>query len=443
MAQRIVLSALIVPPGTAMAAWRHPDVDPSTVTSIRSYVELAQTAERGFFDLFFLADTPAVRFEQMDRWALSPLYHNSLEPLTALAAVAMATEHIGLGGTVSTSFFEPFNIARQFASLDWISGGRAAWNVVTSANDYAAKNFGQAKLAQHDERYLMAKESFDVVSAYWDSWEDDAFVFDKAGARNFDPEKFHRVQFDGEFVTVDGGLNIARPPQGHPVIIQAGASEAGREFAAETAEVVFGTGSSFEAAKDFYDDLKSRMAKFGRSPDQLKVLSGVQVIVGRTEEEAQAKLRTLAEAVPIEAKVTAVANDLETDLSGLPLDEPIPAERIPATSNHHQVYFEEILRLHRQGLTLREVALRFTRATTVIVGDATQVADHLEDWVERGAADGFMFNIQWLPGGLDDLVELLVPELQKRDLVRTEWEGTTLRETLGLERPAHPHARGV
>ncbi|MCR2764262.1 LLM class flavin-dependent oxidoreductase [Microbacterium sp. zg.B48] len=442
MSQHIVLSALIVPPGTATSSWMHPDVDPSAPDSIETYVSLARTAERGFFDLFFLADRPGAQHRHLEQWTQTPAYQNSLEPITALSAIAMATEHIGLGATVSTSFYEPFNIARQFASLDWISHGRAAWNVVTTANDDVAQNFGLDKMAPHDERYVLAKEVFDIVTAYWDTWEDDAFVYDKAAARNFDPAKFHLVDHRGKYFTVKGGLNIARSPQGYPVIIQAGASATGKELAAETAEVVFGTGKSLAAAQEFYTDLKGRMAKFGRRADELKVLSGVQVIVGRTEEEARAKQELLQSIIPIEALVTFLSNDLETTLHDLPLDEPIPADRVPASSNNHQIYFQEIVELIGQGHTLREVARRYTRQTTVIVGDVVQVADELQAWVEAGGSDGFMFNVQWLPGGLDDLVELLVPELQRRGLVRTEQTDGTLRDRLGLLRPTNRHVDG-
>jgi alkanesulfonate monooxygenase len=441
MTRQIALSALIVPPGNATAAWRHPDVDPAMVNDIEWYKRLAQICEQGMFDVFFLADTPATRTDNLHVWTQSPMYQNELEPLTVLAAVAGATTHIGLAATVSTSFFEPFNIARMFASLDHISGGRAAWNVVTSANDYAARNFGQRKLPPRDERYAMAKESYDVVTAYWDTWEDDAFVYDKAGARNFDPAKFHLVEHSGPYFTVTGGLPIARPPQGYPVIIQAGASEAGKEFAAETAEVVFGTGTSLDEAKAFTDDLKARMEKYGRPRDALKVLSGFSVVVGRTQEEADAKHAELQALVPAEARVMALSNDLETNLLDLPLDEPVPADRVPASSNHHKVYFDEIVGLIGQGLTLREVATRFTRGTTTFVGTPTAIADRMQAWIDADASDGFMLSMQWLPGNLTDFVELVVPELQARGMVRTAWEDGTLRGQLGLERPANRYVR--
>ncbi len=440
MSTQIVLGALISPAGTAKASWRHPDVDPAMVTSVEAYIELAKTAERGFFDLFFLADTPGARYEDIDQWSRDPLYHNALEPMTLLSALAVATEHIGLGGTLSSTFFEPFNIARQFASLDHISHGRAAWNVVTSALDINAQNFGQDAMPPHHQRYARAREVLEIVKSYWDTWEDDAFVFDKEAGRNFDPQKFHIVDHEGEFFRVKGALNTARPPQGHPVIVQAGASETGRDLAAETADVVFGVGSTLEAAKAFTQDVKGRTVRFGRTPDDLLVLTGVNVIVGPTRAEALARAQVLEDCVPIGVRVHFLATDLETKLGDLPLDEPIPEERIPASTNQ-LTYYEEILQLHRQALTLRQVAEQYNRTKAVIVGDPVEVADQLEAWIKADACDGFMFTVPWLPGGLEDLVDHLVPELQRRGLVRTENQRATLRERLGLTRPHNRHAQ--
>jgi N-acetyl-S-(2-succino)cysteine monooxygenase len=264
----IALAVLIEGAGTHPAAWMHPSSRRGDSTDINYYRRLAQLAERGKFDMFFVADTPATRTSNMKVWSKFPMFMNALEPVTLLSAVAGATSHIGLGATVSTSFFEPYNIARQFASLDHISGGRAAWNVVTSANDFAARNFGHAKLPPHPQRYARARESLAVVNSLWDTWDEDAFVYDKDNATNFDPEKFHVTDFHGDHFTVHGGLNVDRPPQCRPLIIQAGASEVGKEFAAETAEIVFGVGHTISEAKAFYDDLKGRMARYGRERDE-------------------------------------------------------------------------------------------------------------------------------------------------------------------------------
>jgi alkanesulfonate monooxygenase len=433
----MVLSALFQPNGNdAKSTWRDPETDPTGATDVRHYIRMAQKLEEGRFDLFFIADTPATRTDNLEHWSQAPMFMNSLEPITVLSAVAVVTSRIGLGATVSSSFFEPYNIARQFASLDHISGGRAAWNVVTSANDYAARNFGLDRLPPHDQRYAMAKESLEVVRAYWDTYSDGAFIWDKEAAVSFRPEDFHEVSYQGEFFSVRGGMNIARSPQGQPVIIQAGASEAGKEFAAETAEVIFGTGTSIHSAREFYNDLKGRLPKFGRSADSLKILSGFSATLADTEEEAW-RIRAERDAlVPISTRIMALNTDLETDLRDLPLDAPVPLDRIPATSNHHQVYFAEIVALIKSGLTLREVATRFNRSVVDFVGTPEQAADYMENWIAEGAADGFMLPFSVIPRDVDYFVDRVVPILQERGLVKTEYAHPTLRENLGLERPA-------
>jgi N-acetyl-S-(2-succino)cysteine monooxygenase len=442
--KKMVLSALFHPPGVHKASWLRPDAVAGAVTDIEHYREMAQLCEKGCFDLFFIADTPAARTNNLDIWKRAPLFQNGLEPMTLLAAIAGSTTHIGLGATVSTSFFEPYNIARQFASLDHISGGRAAWNIVTSANDYAARNFGLDKLPEHSERYARARESYEVVTAYWDTWEDDAFSYDKQDAVNFQPEKFHSVDYAGKYFTVSGGLNVARSPQGYPVIIQAGASETGKEFAAETAEVVFGTGSNIEAAKAFYQDLKGRMAKFGRNPDELKVLSGFGTIVADTEEEAKAKMAELEALVPIEVRINALGMDLETNLMDLPLDELVPVDRIPEESNLHKGYFDQIAGMIRSGqYTLRQIANLYNRDTTIFCGSAIQVADVMQDWIEQGASDGFMIAFPYVPTSIVEFIEKVVPILQARGLMKTQYDGKTLRENLGLERPENRHIRNA
>lgn len=440
--KQMILSALYVPPGNAMGSWLHPDAPSHASRSIDFAIEMAQLCERGRFDLFFVADTPATRTDFLEVWSKSPIYQNILEPLTLLTAVACSTTHIGVGGTVSTSFFEPYNIARQFASLDFISRGRAAWNVVTSANDYAARNFGLAKLPPHDRRYDKAREAVQLVKQYWDTWEDDAFVEDKENAVNFLPEKFHPVDFEGEFFSAQGGLNLARPPQGHPVILEAGASDPGKELAAQTAEVVFGTGSSLEKAQAFYEDLKGRLPRYGRTADDLKILSGFTPVVGETKEEAAAKKRHYDDLVPIESLIMLLNNDLETDLLDLPFDEKVPLDRIPESSNHHQVYFEEIAEMIRsQKYTLREIARRYNRSTSTFYGSAEEIADHMQSWVEAGGGDGFMVGFTHMPTEVRDFVTKVVPVLQRRGALRAEYTGSTLREHLGLKRPKNVHVR--
>ncbi|MCF3641607.1 LLM class flavin-dependent oxidoreductase [Rhizobium sp. TRM95111] len=440
--KKIVLSCLFQANGYHKAGWRLPEAEAGADTNIDYYIRTAQRLEEGLFDLFFIADTPATRTEYLDTWTKSPIYQNGLEPITVLTALALHTKHIGLGGTVSTSFFEPFNIARQFAALDHISKGRVAWNVVTSANDYAARNFGLERLPPHGERYEKAKECVELVKAYWDTWEDDAFIFDKANAMQFDPNKYHVVDHQGKFFKVYGGLNVARSPQGHPVIIQAGASDAGKELAAETAEIVFGTGSSMESAKAFYDDLKGRMAKYGRDTSQFNILSGFDAVIGDTEKDAEDKFQYLQSLVPPELAVLYLSMDLETNLLDLPLDEPVPLDRIPKTSNNHTIYFNQISELINSGRTLREISTTYRRGNRVMRGTAEQVADFMEKWVDAGCGDGFMMPIGYYPGNLDDYIDKVIPILQERGSYKTEYTGTTLRDNLGLIRPANRYAAG-
>ncbi|HRD77276.1 MAG TPA: NtaA/DmoA family FMN-dependent monooxygenase, partial [Hyphomicrobiaceae bacterium] len=346
----------------------------------------------------------------------------------------------GLGGTVSTSFSEPYNVARQFASLDHISGGRAAWNVVTSANDYAARNFGHAKLAPHAERYERAGEFVDVVTKLWDSWDDDAFVRDRATSRYFDPARMHTVHHEGRFFKVVGALNIERPPQGHPVISQAGASDTGRELAARTAEVVFASAAAPEPAKAAYDDLKGRMAKYGRAPETLKVLAGLPVVIGQSRAEAEERFERLQGLLHPDVGLFRLAMDLEVDLTGLPLDEPVPESRLPKGANFHKAFFDGIMASIRdEKPTLRQLYMRYERGRKTIKGTPKDIADIMEHWLHSGACDGFMLQFHTLPQSLDEFVHLVVPELQRRGIYRRDYAGPTLRDHLGLARPANPN----
>lgn len=437
--RKIALAVLVQPNGNHLAAWLASGAQPDAGTDIAWWQRMAQIAESGKLDLFFIADTPTVRTDNMRIWSHAPVFMNQLEPLTMLSAVAGATSRIGLGATASTSFNEPYNIARAFTSLDHISQGRAAWNVVTSANDFAAKNYGHAKLAPHAERYERAEEFVEVVKQLWDCWEPDAFIYDREAKLTFDPAKFHIVAHEGKHFRVNGGLNLAPAPQGHPVLIQAGASDTGRELAAKTAELVFGTSATIEGAVAFYRDLKGRMAKYGRPPDALKILGGITVIVADTQEEAEARNLEYQELLHPAVGVMRLSQDLETDLSDLPLDEPVPRDRIPATSNHHQAYFAEIVGLIGEGLTLRQVALRYNRSKATFCGTPAQVADVMQAWAEAGACDGFMVTFPVMPACLQDFVDKVVPELQRRGMFREEYSGPTLRDHLGLSRPENRH----
>jgi len=279
-----------------------------------------------------------------------------------------------------------------------------------------------------------------VVEALWDTWEDGAFVYDKDTCLSFLPDKLHALDHKGKYFTVQGALNIERPPQGRPVIIQAGASDTGKDFAAEFAEVVFGSSGALAPAKAFYSDLKERMGKFGRRPDDLKIASGISVVIGESEGEARDKLESWQELIHPDVGVMRLGQDLETDLSDLPLDQPVPEHRIPTSSNFHKAYFDEIAGMIRQGLTLREIARRYNRNKATFCGTAVQVADHMEAWMEAGACDGFMISFLALPSSLVDFVDKVVPELQRRGLFRTDYAGPTLRNHLGLRRPENRHA---
>ncbi len=423
------------------ASWLHPKANAAGSTDIDHYRRLAQTAERGLFDLFFIADTPAARTDNLHAWSRFPMFMNVLEPVTLLTALAGATTHIGLGGTVSTSFSEPYNVARQFSSLDHISHGRAAWNVVTSANDYAARNFGHATLPPHALRYEKAGEFVDVVNKLWDSWDDDAFIHDRSSGLFFDPARQHPVHHEGKFFKVDGALNVARSPQGKPVIIQAGASDTGLELAARTAEIVFASASNPQDAKRGYDELKGRLAKYGRHPDQLKILAGLPVVIGSSQQEAEDKYQALQEMIHPDVGRFRLGTDLEADLSDLPLDEPIPESRLPKSANLHKAFFDGIMKIIREeNPTLRQLYLRYERGRKTIKGTPKQIVDVMEQWIEMGATDGFMMQFSTLPDALEDFVNLVVPELQRRGMFRTQYTGTTLRDHLGLVRPANAHA---
>lgn len=440
--RRMALALLVNATGYHPASWLHPSTDPASATSIEWYRDTALLAERGLFDLFFIADTPAARTKDLEAFSRFPMFMNGFEPITLLSALAGLTTRIGLGGTASTSFSEPYNIARQFASLDHLSHGRAAWNVVTSANDFAARNFGLDTLPPHAERYARAEEFVEVVQRLWDSWEDDAFIRDRARGQIFDPAAQHAVHHEGRFFRVHGALNIERAPQGQPVLIQAGASDTGRDFAARIAEVVFASDSTLEAARRSYEDLKGRMAKFDRPRDSLRVLAGKPTLLADSADEAEAMYQTLQGLIhPIVGRMR-LGTDLETDLSDLPLDEPIPEDRIPRSANHHRAYFDHIVGMIRQGLTLRQLYLSYERGHRTFRGTPAQMADHMEEWFAAGACDGFMMSFSLMPGGLSIFVEKVVPLLQRRGLFRTAYAGSTLREHLGLRRPPNRHVPG-
>lgn len=434
--RKLRLGAFIPGAGQHVAAWRHPDAQADGGLNLEHYKRIVQTAERGKFDAMFLADGLAANFDgnlsegRSDKGA-------TFEPVTLFSALSVVTKNIGFIATASTTYEEPYQLARKFASLDYISSGRAGWNVVTSAGDATAKNFNREQQLEHAQRYERANEFVDTVKELWDSWEDDAFVKDKESGVFFDPAKVHAPNHNGKHFQVAGPLNVARPPQGYPVIVQAGQSEPGKELAARTAEVIFTAQQTLEDAQAFYKDVKGRLAKYGRTPDQLKIMPGVSPYVGRTEAEARAKYEQLQELIHPEAGIALLSglSGGEVDLSQYPIDGPLP--ELPATRGiiSLQGMMLDIARKH--GFTIRQLYqwVAGARGHWTLVGSVEQIADHLQEWFENGAADGFNVLPPYLPGALDDFVDLVIPELQRRGLFRTEYEGRTLRENLGLARP--------
>ena len=437
------LGAFLVAPGYHIASWRHPHAHADGGLDFGHYRDLVQTAERGLFDLVFLSDGLGIRIPFRDADELSRQGRLvQFEPLTLLSALAVHTTHIGLAATASTSYNEPFNVARQFASLDHLSGGRSGWNVVTSATDAEARNFNLDRQAEHAARYHRAREFMEVVTGLWDSWEDDAFLYDKESGRFFDPQKLHILGHKGEHFQVRGPLNVARPPQGHPVIVQAGASDDGQDFAARWAEVVFTAAQNIDQAREFYGRVKERAVGHGRDPEQVKVLPGVFPVVGRTRAEAEDKYAVLQELVDPVVGLGLLQLLLgDVDISGYPVDGPLPElPRTEGSTSRQKLVYDKA---RREGLTIRQLyeSISGGRGHRIVIGTPESLADELEEWFMTGAADGFNIMPAVLPDGLDDFVGMVVPELQRRGLFRTEYEGRTLRENLGLRRPARGATR--
>jgi FMN-dependent oxidoreductase (nitrilotriacetate monooxygenase family) len=429
--------------GHHQAAWRHPSTNIESEFDFRHYLALAQTAERGRLDLIFLADSTAIR-----DWDLQALRRTPraavLEPLSLLAALAVLTQNIGLIATASTTYNEPFTIARKFATIDQLSGGRAGWNLVTSASEGEAKNFHLDTQLAHDDRYARAAEFASVVRGLWDSWDDDAFPRDKESGIYFDPDKMHILDHKGPNFSVRGPLNARRSPQGHPVIVQAGSSGPGKALAAQTADIVFTAQPTLSAAQSFYRDVKRQAVAAGRSADDVKILPGLMTFVGATKAEAQAKFDELQALVDPEVGLAQLSELLgRFDLSGYPIDGPLP--EIPETNGGQSRQKLIIEMARRDELSIRELYLRLvvSRGFLLIIGTPNDIADQLAQWFTEEGADGFNLMPAVMPGGLDDFINLVVPELQSRGLMRTEYEGQTLRENLGLARPANRFRAGA
>lgn len=417
--------------GYHVAAWRHPGVQPDGTMDFSYFLNITRAAERGKFDLVFMADELAIRGGDNPPGARERSSNVAeLEPVTLLSALAPMTSHIGLVSTGSTTYSEPFNLARQFLSLDHLSGGRAGWNVVTSWGKEDALNFGHMKFPDYDLRYERAGEFVDVVRGLWNSWDADAFLRDKESGLYYDPDKLHVLDHKGKYFSVRGPLNVARSPQGEPVVFFAGDSDAGREIAARSADVVFTAKQDLDDAKAFYASVKGRLAKNGRPEDDLILMPGLMPIVGRTRAEAQAKYDELQELIHPTVGLASLYDRLG-DLSDYPLDGPVPEPKDPAFRSRAEVMYRLA---QRNNYSIRQLymALAAGRGHRVVIGTPADIVDEMEDWKAQKAADGYNIIPSHLPDGIDDFVEFVVPEMQRRGVYRTEYEGTTLRSNLGL-----------
>jgi alkanesulfonate monooxygenase len=433
MPKQLKLCAFMRPASIHTGAWRYPGAYPDANFNFAHMTRFAQALEAAKFDAFFMADHLAVLNMPIDALKRSHTV-TSFEPFTLLSALAVVTERLGLVATGSTTFDLPFHIARRFASLDHNSQGRAGWNIVTTSNPDAALNFGLDEHLEHGERYHRAREFYDVVTGLWDSWADDAFVRDVEKGLYFDPSKLHVLAHKGEHYSVRGPLNIARPVQGWPVIVQAGASEAGRQLAAETAEAVFTAQANLDVGRAFYADVKGRMAKLGRNPDHMKIMPGCFVVVGDTVAEAREKRARLDGLVDYANGIASLSIALGHDASKFDPDAPLPD--VPDTNASKSGRERTIALAKRENLNVRQLAQRLGGyGGLAMVGTPQTIADEMQEWLETKGSDGFTIMFPYLPGGLEDFCQRVVPELQRRGLFRREYEGATLRENLELPRP--------
>ena len=429
------LGAFMRPVSIHTAWWRHPDSAPEANFSLKHLVHCIQTLERGKFDAFFMADHLAVLNMPIEALKRSGTV-TSFEPFTLLSALAMVTERIGLIATASTTYDAPYHIARRFASLDHISAGRAGWNIVTTSNPDAARNFGMTEHMDHAERYARAREFHDVVTGLWDSFAEDAFIRDKESGIFWDPSRMHKLDHEGKYLSIAGPLNIARPVQGWPVIIQAGASDSGRQLAAEVAEMIFAAGGPVADARAYYADIKSRAAKAGRDPALIKILPGALVTVAETDDAAREKRALLDSLVHPDSGMAALSIALGTDARAFDLDAPLPD--IPETNQSQSGRQRVLERARRENLTVRQLAMALGGYGGLsFTGSAKTIANEMQHWLESEACDGFNIMFPTIPGGVEDFVRWVVPELQRRGIFRKEYAGTTLREHLGLPRPGN------
>jgi FMN-dependent oxidoreductase (nitrilotriacetate monooxygenase family) len=434
--RQLHLNVNLLHSGVYASAWRLPDSDPAACFDVQHYVNVAKIAERGKFDAIFLADTPAIT----DRIDLRPF--QAMEPTIVLATVAASTTHVGLIATASTTYNEPYNIARRFATLDHASRGRVGWNAVTTADSSASRNFGLSNVLEHSLRYERAKEFAEVVHALWDSWDDDAFVGDKESARFVDTSKVHAIEHRGKHYSVAGSLTVPRSPQGRPVTVQAGGSSDGRDLAAAQADAVFTLSQSIDDGVAYARDLRARALAYGRPSESIVILPGLATVIGSTEAEAKRRQDELWDLVPIQYSLSRLAGTLQVSPDILELDKQLPDLALPPNAN--QTMFKGTVAMARKdNLTVRQLlkALGGGVGHRIIVGTPETIADDIEAWFRAGAADGFNLMPDVLPTGLAVFVDEVVPLLQKRGIFRREYEGKTLRDHFGLPRPASRHAQ--
>ena len=435
--RQLHLGAFMRPASIHPGAWRYPGAYPDANFNFQHMKYFAHKLEQGKFDVFFMADHLALLNMPIDALKRSATV-TSFEPMTLLSALASVTDHIGLLATGSTTYDEPFHVARRFASLDHISNGRAGWNVVTTSNPHASMNFGREEHMEHADRYARAREFFNVVTGLWDSWADDAFIRDIENGIYFNTERLHTLNYKGKHLSSRGPLNIGRPIQGWPVIVQAGASDAGRQLAAETAEAVFASHSHLAGGQAFYSDIKDRMKKLGRNIDHLKILPACFVVIGDTIEEARAKRAHLDSLIHYETAIASLSIVLGHDASKFDPDMPLPD--IPESNASKSARERAIDLAKTENLTVRQLAQRLGGFSGLaIVGTPKTIADKMEEWLMTGGCDGFTIMFPFLPEGLDSFVDQVIPELQDRGLFRKGYEGPTLRENLGLPRPENQY----
>ena len=427
--------------GHHIAAWRDPSTPKGAALDIQHYIEIARIGERGLFDFIFTADTNAFFYgDDIHKLRRTPEALR-LEPLTLLSALAMATKNIGLICTATTTYLDPFHVARQFASLDRISGGRAGWNLVTSSAPAEAQNFSVDAHPKPFDRYEKAAEFARVVVGLWDSWEDDAVIEDKLSGTFYDPEKLHRLNHKGKYFSVRGPLTIERSPQGRPIIVQAGQSQLGRALAAETAEVIFTVQQNVDDARAFYSDVKTRAAAFGRSANEINVMPGLLPIVGKTRREAEEKLRKINALIHPEVGIDRLSNILGIDLSDYPLDGPLPEIPRGAEQQGRQKIVIDLARRHNFTISQLYQEVTGVRGHRILCGTAEEIADSMEEWVDGGAADGFNIMSLTYPDELNEFVDQVIPILQQRKVFREKYESKLLRENLGLPIPKNSQTR--